>query len=81
MNKLLKAAIKHYEAQKSEAEATLDIYFNNSVGIGEHSKLLDEVKEWTSKLSEADENLRTLKKLCKNSHSRWQCEESKGEIK
>ena len=39
MNKLLKAAIKHYESQKSEAEATLDIYFNNSVGIGEHSNL------------------------------------------
>ena len=65
MNKLLKAAIKHYESQKSEAEATLDIYFNNSVGIGEHSNLLEEVKKWTSKLSEADENLRTLKKLCK----------------
>ena len=44
MNKLLKAAIKHYEAQKSEAEATLDIYFHKSVGIGEHSNLLDEVK-------------------------------------
>ena len=55
----------------------MDIYFNDSVGIGEHSKLLDEVKEWTTKLSEADENLRTLKKLCKNSHSKWQCEESK----
>ena len=77
MNKLLKAAIKYYESQKSEAEATLDIYFNNSVGIGEHSNLLEEVKKWTSKLSEADENLRTLKKLCKNSHSKWQCEESK----
>ena len=77
MNKLLKAAIKHYEAQKSEAEAILDIYFNDSVGIGEHSKLLDEVKEWTSKLSEADENLRTLKKLCRDSDSRWKCEENK----
>ena len=65
MNKLLKAAIKHYESQKSEAEAILDIYFNNSVGIGEHSNLLEEVKKWTSKLSEAEENLRTLKKLCK----------------
>ena len=70
MNKLLKAAIKHYESQKSEAEATLDIYFNNSVGIGEHSNLLEEVKKWTSKLSEAEENLRTLKKLCKK------CEEN-----
>ena len=37
MNKLISAAIDFYEAQKSEAEATLDIYFNNSVGIGEHS--------------------------------------------
>ena len=70
MNKLLKAAIKYYESQKSEAEATLDIYFNNSVGIGEHSNLLEEVKKWTSKLSEAEENLRTLKKLCKK------CEEN-----
>ena len=65
MNKLISAAIDFYEAQKSEAEATLDIYFNNSVGIGEHSNLMDEVKKWTSKLSEAEENLRTLKKLCK----------------
>ena len=65
MNKLVTAAIDFYEAQKSEAEATLDIYFNNSVGIGEHSNLMDEVKKWTSKLSEAEENLRTLRKLCK----------------
>tara|TARA_Y100000593_G_scaffold94502_1_gene193870 strand:- start:877 stop:1110 length:234 start_codon:yes stop_codon:yes gene_type:complete len=65
MNKLVTAAIDFYEAQKSEAEATLDIYFNNSVGIGEHSNLMDEVKKWTSKLSEAEENLRTLKKFCK----------------
>ena len=77
MNKLLKAALDKYESQKSEAEATLDIYFNNSVGIGEHSNLLNEVKEWTSKLSEADENLRTLKKLCRDSDSRWKCEENK----
>ena len=65
MNKLISAAIDFYEAQKSEAEATLDIYFNNSVGRGEHSNLMDDVKKWTSKLSEAEENLRTLKKLCK----------------
>ena len=62
MNKLLKAAIKHYEAQKSEAEAILDIYFNDSVGIGEHSKLLEEINEWTHKLSEAEENIEVLKK-------------------
>ena len=37
MNQLLKAAIFHYEAQKSEALAHLEIVFNNPVGIGEHT--------------------------------------------
>ena len=64
MNKLLKATIDHYMAQKSEALAILDVYFNKSVGIGEHSKLLDEIKEWTTKLAEADENLDVLSKYC-----------------
>ena len=63
MNKLLKATIDYYEAQKSEAEATLDVYFNKSVGIGEHSNLLDEIKKWTSKLAEAKENLQVLKEF------------------
>ena len=72
MSHFYKAAISHWEAQRDNALATLELYFLKSVGIGEHSKLLEEVKEWTTKLSEADENLRTLKKLCKNSHSKWQ---------
>ena len=63
MNKLLKATIDHYEAQKSEARAILDVYFNKSVGIGEHSNLLDEIKKWTSKLAEAKENLQVLQEF------------------
>jgi hypothetical protein len=61
MNKLLKASLDFYEAQKSEAIATLDVYFNKSVGIGEHSNLLDEIKKWTDKLAQAEENLTVLK--------------------
>jgi len=60
MNKLLKAALSKYEAQRDEALAVLEIYFNNPVGIGEHSNLLDEVLEWTQKLTEAEENISTL---------------------
>ena len=63
MNKLLKAALSHHEAQRDEALAVLDIYFNKSVGIGEHSNLLKEIVEWTQKLTEAEENISTL-----NSH-------------
>ena len=53
MNKLLMAAIDFYQAQKTEAIAHLDILFNDSVGIGEHTDLLTEVKKWTENLSQA----------------------------
>jgi hypothetical protein len=59
---LYKALISHYEAQRDEAVATLEVYFNNSIGIGEHSNILNELKKWTTKLSEAQEALDALKK-------------------
>ena len=62
MNKLLMAAIDSYQAQKTEAMAHLDILFNDAVGIGEHTDLLTEVKKWTESLSQAEENLETLKR-------------------
>ena len=60
MNKLLKATIDSYKAQKSEAKAHLDILFNKSVGIGEHTDLLTEIKKWTESLSQAEENIVSL---------------------
>ena len=60
MNKLLRAALSHHEAQRDEALAVLDIYFNKSVGIADHSNLLTEVLTWTQKLTEAEENISTL---------------------
>jgi hypothetical protein len=61
-NLLLKAIIAHYRANKAEALAALEIYFTNSVGIGDHSSFLDEVKKWTAVLTEAEENISTLQK-------------------
>ena len=60
MNKLLKASLDKYEAQKSEALAHLEILFNQSVGIGEHTDILSEVDKWVNSLSQAEENLKTL---------------------
>ena len=60
MNKLLKAAKDKYTAQKSEALAHLEILFNQSVGIGEHTDILSEVSKWVDSLSQAEENLKTL---------------------
>ena len=62
MNKLLMAAIDNYQAQRTEALAHLDILFNDAVGIGEHTDLLAEVKKWTESLSQAEENLDTLRR-------------------
>jgi hypothetical protein len=62
MNKLLKAALSQYAAQRDEALAVLDVYLNNSVGIGEHSNLMKEITEWTQKLTEAEENINSLEK-------------------
>ena len=39
---ILEALEKKYEAQIAEAEATLKIYLENSVGIGEHPQHIDE---------------------------------------
>ena len=60
MNKLLKATIDSYKAQKSEAQAHLEILFKKSVGIGEHTDLLTEIKKWTESLSQAEENIISL---------------------
>jgi len=59
---LLDAAIAYYESQKAEALAILQVYFLNPVGIGDHSNLLGEIKKWTSILTEAEDNLKTLNK-------------------
>ena len=61
MNQLIQAAIDSYQAQRTEALAHLDILFNDSVGIGEHTDLLSEVKKWTESLSQAEECLETLR--------------------
>ena len=59
---LLTATRKYYEAQRDEAVAVLNIYFENTVAIADHSNFMDEIKAWTSKLSEAEECLSVLEK-------------------
>ena len=60
MSKFYKAAVSHWEAQRDEAVATLELYFLKAVGIGEHSEMLKEINKWTAKLAEAEENLSVL---------------------
>jgi hypothetical protein len=55
---LIEALIKRYEAQIAEAEATLEIYLDHSVGIGEHPQHLDEMDKLFDKIATAKEKLK-----------------------
>jgi hypothetical protein len=46
---LLQALEDKYEADISGAEATLKIYLENAVGIGEHPQHLDEIDKLINK--------------------------------
>jgi hypothetical protein len=44
----------------TEAKAVLEIYFNNPVGIGEHSQILQVMNEQLEKISSANGKLQQL---------------------
>ncbi len=60
---ILDALEKRYQAQISEADATIKIYFNNSVGIGEHPQHIDEVDKLIEKIANAEEKIKILKEF------------------
>ena len=57
---ILQALQDRYNAQISEADATLKIYLENSVGIGEHPQHIEEIDKQLQKIAEADEKLKAL---------------------
>jgi len=66
MNKtklLYEALESKYLAQIAEAKATLAIYFESSVGIGEHPQHLEEMDKFVAQLAEAEDKLQTLHSL------------------
>ena len=57
---ILQALEDRYNAQISEADATIKIYLENSVGIGEHPQHIDEIDKQMQKLEDAQEKLKEL---------------------
>ena len=56
---ILTALEARYEAQIAEADATVKIYLENSVGIGEHPQHIDEVDKQFEKIAAAEESKKT----------------------
>ena len=57
---ILDALRARYEAEIAEADATANIYLDNSVGIGEHPQHLEEVNKQVEKIANAKEKLDVL---------------------
>jgi len=57
---ILQALEDKYQAQISEADATMKIYLEHSVGIGEHPQHIEEVDKLLQKIVDAQEKLKEL---------------------
>ena len=60
---ILQALEDRYNADISSAEATIKIYLENSVGIGEHPQHLDEVDKLIDKIAQAEEKIKILQEF------------------
>jgi small nuclear ribonucleoprotein (snRNP)-like protein len=58
---MLEALEKKYEAEISAADITINIYLNNSVGIGEHPQHLEEIDKQVQIIADAQEKIKVLK--------------------
>ena len=60
---ILEALEARYNAQISEADATIKIYLENSVGIGEHPQHIDEIDKLVDKIAQAEVKLKILQEF------------------
>ena len=60
---ILKALEARYEAKIAEAAATMKIYLEKSVGIGEHPQHIDEVDKLIETIANAEEKLEVLEEF------------------
>ena len=65
-NALFKALTKKYEADIAAAYATLLVYFDNAVGIGEHPQHLEEMDKLVSAIESTESKLSALNRHFNN---------------
>ena len=57
---ILQALEDKYNAQISEADATIKIYLDHSVDIGEHPQHIEEIDKLLQKIVDAQEKLKEI---------------------
>ena len=63
--KMYEALALKYRSEMAEAEATLLVYFNNPVGIGEHPQHLEEMDKFVEKMTNAKDKLEMIETVYK----------------
>ena len=59
---LLEALEKKYERKRADALATLEGYFDNAAGIGEHPQIVEEMSKQMEDLATAEDILGSLRR-------------------
>ena len=59
---LIKAARMHAEGELERAKTNIMVYMNQSVGIGEHSDIVEAIQEELDKMAAANDRMEMLDK-------------------
>ena len=59
---LLTATMAQFKADHDAALATLSLYFNKSVAVGDHPNILEKIRTLTDNLATAEETITVLQK-------------------
>tara|TARA_Y100001936_G_C15433033_1_gene340357 strand:+ start:36 stop:272 length:237 start_codon:yes stop_codon:yes gene_type:complete len=59
-NEMYQSLVQKYETAIQEYKTTLLIYFENSVGIGDHPNHLEEMDDLVGKMSSANDKLQMI---------------------
>ena len=58
--RMFESLVLKYESEVAEAEATLMVYMENAVGIGEHPQHTEEMDNLVTQLTDAKDKLETI---------------------
>ena len=61
-DQLIKAASMHAEGDLERAKTNIMVYMNHSVGIGEHSDIVEAIQEELDKMAAASDRIEMLEK-------------------
>tara|TARA_R100000734_G_C3312726_1_gene103841 strand:+ start:1598 stop:1807 length:210 start_codon:yes stop_codon:yes gene_type:complete len=61
-HQLIKAARMHAEGDLERAKTNVMVYMEQSVGIGEHSDIVEAIQEELDKMAAADDRIEMLEK-------------------